>query len=80
MKPVSDRSRNVMFHWVLLPSDQSMESSVLAVIHEVLPALLTGNTLVLKPAVFTPAHGPSSRRLHSGDPSARRFECDQRRG
>ena len=70
-------TRNVMFHWVLSLQDQSVESlrSCCHLQRSVLPSLLAGNTVVLKPAGFYPLTVLPSRRLHSRNPSARRFEC-----
>jgi len=47
---------------------------------KVLPALLAGNTVVLKPAVFTPLTVLRATDYIRDILPPRRFECDQRRG
>jgi len=60
--------------------DQSVESSVLAVIDKSAPSSAGRQHRCLKPAVFTPLTVLRSAGYIRENPSARRFECDQRRG
>src|ERR1700733_13572024 len=60
--------------------DQSVESSVLAVIHKSAPSSAGRQHRCPEACGLYSSYSTSSRRLHSRDPSARRFERDQRRG
>src|SRR4030088_1563206 len=78
-----ERNRCRTDHETLCPTgccrrDQSVESSVLAVIHKSAPISAGRQHRCPEACGLYSTFGTSSRRLHSRDASARRFECDQR--